>query len=340
MIKNSDHNISSGIKLSPKFTSLFPNGLPDSLTAISPNLATSDISNLSDNQLQTKDAFSKKWSMSDYENIDFTKALEFQKNWYLSLYGFESEKELMRYLRPCKLILDAGSGHGGKAAWFAQLSPSTTIVATDISDSIIAASEYYKHYDNMLFIQCDIAEMSFFPNNYFDYVSCDQVIHHTKEPPKTFKELVRVARINHDISCYVYRKKALPRELLDDYFREFSKQLTHDEIMELSKELTELGRILSKIIKVIEFPSIPLLGIEGGKMTVQRFLYWNFIKCYWNKDLGKDTSILTNYDWYSPSQAFRYTKQEFLDWIEQESLDKVHFHSEQACYSGRFKKRG
>ena len=59
-----------------------------------------------------------------------------------------------------------------------------------------------------------------------------------------------------------------------------------------------------------------------------------------NKDLGKDTSILTNYDWYSPSQAFRYTKQEFLDWIEQESLDKVHFHSEQACYSGRFKKRG
>ena len=120
----------------------------------------------------------------------------------------------------------------------------------------------------MVFIQCDIADMSFFPNNYFDYVSCDQVIHHTKTPPKTFKELVRVTRINHDISCYMYRKKALPRELLDDYFREFSKQLTHDDIMGLSKELTELSRILSKIKKVIEFPSIPLLGIEGGKMTV------------------------------------------------------------------------
>lgn len=340
MTNKNEENISSGIKLSPGFASIFPNGLPESLTAVSHNLVVSDISNLPDTQLQTKDAFSKKWSLSNYESSDFTKALAFQKKWYLSLYGFESEKELALYLRPFKFILDAGSGQGGKAAWFAQLSPSTTIVATDISDSIIAASEYYKHYDNMVFIQCDIADMSFFPNNYFDYVSCDQVIHHTKIPPKTFKELVRVTRINHDISCYVYRKKALPRELLDDYFREFNKQLTHDDIMELSKQLTELGCILSKIKKVIEFPSIPLLGIEGGKMTVQRFLYWNFIKCYWNKELGKDTSILTNYDWYSPSQAFRYSEQDFRSWIEQENLDEVHFHSEQACYSGRFKKRG
>ena len=334
------HYISDGTGISPKFASLFPNGFPDSLKRLSSNLVASDISNLADSQLQTKEAFSKKWSLSDYESADFVKALEFQKNWYLRLYGFESEKKLARSLRPCKIMLDAGSGQGGKAAWFARLSPSTIIVAADISDSIIAASEYYRHYDNMLFIQCDIADMPFFPNNYFDYVSCDQVIHHTKKPLKTFKELVRVTQINHDISCYVYRKKALPRELLDDYFREFSKELSHDEIMELSRRLTELGRTLSKIEKLVEFPSIPLLGIEGGKMTVQRFLYWNFIKCYWNEELGKDTSILTNYDWYSPSQAFRYSEQEFRDWIERENLDEVHFHSEQACYSGRFKKRG
>lgn len=340
MLNNDEENFSSKITLSPEFSTIFPQGLPGSLTAVSHNLAISDVSNLSDTQLQTKDAFSKKWSMSDYESADFRKAFMFQKNWYLSLYGFESEKELADYLQPFRFILDAGSGQGGKAAWFAQLSPSTTVIAADISDSIIAASEYYRHLDNMVFIQCDIADMSFFPDNFFDYVSCDQVIHHTKNPPKTFKELVRVTRINHDISCYVYRKKALPRELLDEYFRKFSKQLSHEDIMVLSKELTELGRKLSQIKEEIEFPSIPLLGIEGGKMTVQRFLYWNFIKCYWNEELGKDTSILTNYDWYSPSQAFRFSKQEFRSWVEQEDLDELYFHSEQACYSGRFKKRG
>ena len=91
---------------------------------------------------------------------------------------------------------------------------------------------------------------AFFPNNYFDYVSCDQVIHHTKIPPKTFKELVRVTRINHDISCYVYRKKALPRELLDDYFREFSKQLTHDDIMELSNVITSYSIHYTKLYDI------------------------------------------------------------------------------------------
>ncbi|MCK4819758.1 hypothetical protein KA005_28585 [bacterium] len=110
--------------------------------------------------------------------------------------------------------------------------------------------------------------------------------------------------------------------------------------MELSKELTELGRTLSKIKEVLEFPSTPHMGIEGGKMTAQRFLYCNFIKCYWNEELGEATSILTNYDWYSPSQAFRYSEQDFQDLIERENLDEVHFQSEQACYSGRFIKRG
>ena len=55
---------SDGIEMSPKFTTLFPNGFPDSLKAISYNLATSDISDLTGTQLQTKEAFSKKWSFN------------------------------------------------------------------------------------------------------------------------------------------------------------------------------------------------------------------------------------------------------------------------------------
>jgi ubiquinone/menaquinone biosynthesis C-methylase UbiE len=339
-MNESEQIVSSETKPSPKLTSLFPSGLPGSIKAVLSNLLVSNVSGLAEPQLQTREAFSKKWSMSEYDSEEFKKSLEFQKRWYLSLYGFESEEGLARYLRYHKRILDAGAGKAGKASWFAQLSPSTLIVAADISDSIVAASEYYKNYDNMVFIQCDIANMPFFPDNHFDYISCDQVIHHTKEPPKTFKELVRVTRPDHDIACYVYRRKALPRELLDEYFREFSQKLTHEQVMELSAQLTELGRLLSENKEEVEFPSIPLLGIEGGKMTIQRFIYWNFIKCYWNEELGRDASVLTNYDWYSPAQAFRYSEEEFRKWIEEENLDEVHFHRERACYSGRFKKRG
>jgi len=225
-----------------------------------------------------------------------------------------------------------------KAAWFAELSPSSLVVAADVSSSLQRAADYYKQINNLFFVRCDIAKMSFFEAGLFDYVSCDQVIHHTADPFKTFQELVRVTGPGKELSVYVYRKKALPRELVDDYFREFSKTLDHRKLMEFSRQITELGRLLSSITAEIDFPDIPLLNIEGGRMAVQRFIYWNFLKCFWNEELGYQNSLMTNYDWYAPSQAFRYSEQEFRNWIRVEQLEEVYFHKENACYSGRFLK--
>ena len=330
--------MSSTTRLTKRFASLFPDRLEAALDVRAPNFIVTKPRDLSATQSQTREAFSNKWSLFEYETPDFKKSLERQKQWYLELYGFESESELARYLSRCRLVLDAGAGKCGKAAWFAGLSPSTTVVAADISDSLVSACEHYKDHPNLLFVQCDIGQLPFFSDGFFDYVSCDQVIHHTADPYRTFQELVRVTRSGGDLSVYVYRKKALPRELLDGYFREYSRTLSHDQLMELSQQLTDLGRLLSSIKDEIDIPGIPLLGIEGGKMSVQRFLYWNFLKCYWNEELGAQSSLVTNYDWYSPSQAFRYLEEEFRSWIETQSLSEIHFHAEQACYSGRFRK--
>ena len=65
---------------------------------------------------------------------------------------------------------------------------------------------------------------------------------------------------------------------------------------------------------------------------------WNFLKCFWNEEFGKELSISTNFDWYSPSNAERYSEAEFKTWISECNLEIEHFHSEEACYSGRFKK--
>ena len=316
---------------------LFSGGLPGGTTHLADNLMVFNAQELGGDQEQTKDAFSRKWSLYDYRE-SFGKYEEAQRDWYLELYGFESEDMLREYLNGCQIVLDAGAGKCEKAAWFAKLSPETTVVAADISTSIREAAAHFSDVPNLLFIQCDIAQLDFFPDNLFDYVSCDQVIHHTENPRGTFAELSRVTRTGRDFSCYVYRKKALPRELLDDHFREYSKQLSHDELMSLSEQLTDLGKLLAEMDQPIIFPDIPALGIKGGEMTIQRFLYWNFIKCFWNEEMGRDISVLTNYDWYSPSQAARYTKDEYLEWVREERHEIVYFHEEQACYSGRFRK--
>lgn len=294
--------------------------------------------NIIETQNQTKDVFSNKWKQTNYDSKEFEVSLNRQKKWYLKLYGFKDERELSLYLNQCDLVLDAGAGKCGKAAWFAELSPATMVIAADISNSLYHAVNFYSGLDNLFFIQCDISFMPFFRDNLFDYVSCDQVIHHTAKPYKTFQELVRVTGLNKELSCYVYRRKALPRELLDDYFCEYCRTLTQEQLISLSEQLTELGQLLSSFDSEIEFPDIPLLNIEGGRMTIQRFLYWNFIKCFWNEELGYHNSVMTNYDWYSPSQAFRYSEDEFKGWIDAAKLRQIYFHKEKACYSGRFSK--
>jgi hypothetical protein len=115
--------------------------------------------------------------------------------------------------------------------------------------------------------------------------------------------------------------------------------MSHDEIMMMSEQLTELGKRLSELNISFDSPDIPALGIKGGIIDIQRFVYWNFLKCFWNEDLGRHTSIMTNFDWYSPSNAQRFSKAEVDDLLEKNKMDVVTFHVEEACYSGRFKKR-
>jgi hypothetical protein len=160
---------------------------------------------------------------------------------------------------------------------------------------------------------------------------------HTSNPDQTFAELTRITSKNGgEFACYFYAKKALPRELLDDHFRTRCIEMHSDELWAMSEQLTELGKRLSELNVSFEAPDIPALGIKGGQYDIQRFFYWNFIKCFWNKELGPETSVVTNYDWYSPSNARRYSKEEVVALVEKNGLRANHFHQEEACYSGRF----
>src|SRR5688500_15605499 len=108
------------------------------------------------NQLQTGDIFSDKWTEAgDYKNIN--KLYEFQYEWFLSLYGFESEEKLAEYLSGKKTIIDTGCGLGYKAAWFARLAPHAIVLGVDISDAVHIAAKNFRQYPNLFFFKGDIA---------------------------------------------------------------------------------------------------------------------------------------------------------------------------------------
>jgi len=288
------------------------------------------------NQQQTQDIFSDKWVEADeYKNIE--KLYEFQFEWFLSLYGFKSEEDLKQYLSTKKTIIDTGCGLGYKAAWFARLAPHAIVLGIDISDSINVAAKNFKHYSNLFFFRGDIANTGL-KNEVIDFTVCDQVIMHTEIPEQTFKHLTDITSMGGEFACYVYAKKALPRELVDDYFRKATHTISKEDMWRLSEQLTELGKRLSNLNVSFESPDIPMLGIKGGTYDIQRFIYWNFLKCFWKEDWGFDLSKSTNFDWYAPSNARRFSKLEFLDMVYENNLITSYLHEEEACYSGRFLK--
>ncbi len=288
------------------------------------------------NQAQTQETFSEKWSQ--FEQGDKKEEVySFQKEWFLELYGFDSEESLKQFLSSKNTIIDTGCGLGYKAAWFAELAPHALVVGVDISEAAKIAAKNYKHLSNLYFYQADIANTGI-KENRIDFTVCDQVIMHTEDPETTFAHLTSITSKEGVFACYVYRKKALPRELLDDYFRSATHNIPNEQLWEMSSQLTELGKRLSELKITFDSPDIPLLGIKGGEQDLQRFIYWNFLKCFWREDWGKEMSDATNFDWYAPSNAKRYSKEEFKNMIEQNNLEIKHFHEEEACYSGRFEK--
>lgn len=289
------------------------------------------------NQDQTKEIFTDKWKDAEnYKDLDAYYKIQYE--WFFSLFGFKDVDDIRGFLSDKKYIIDAGCGLGYKAAWLAELAPHATVIGIDISDSVYFASTSFKHLPNLYYMKGDIAHTNL-KSNSIDFVLCDQVIMHTENPERTFAHLSDITSKGGAFACYVYRKKALPRELVDDYFRTQTHNIPNDKMWEFAEQLTVLGKVLSDLKINFECPDLPVLGIKGGTYDIQRFIYWNFLKCFWRNDWSFDLNKATNYDWYAPSNAKRYSKEEFESMIFDNQLSIQYFHEEEACYSGRFLKQ-
>lgn len=103
------------------------------------------------------------------------------------------------------------------------------------------------------------------------------------------------------------------REFLDDEIREHTTKMTPEKCMEFAEIMTKIGRELSKADVMID-----------GE-PLQRYIYWNVMKCYWNEELGYDYSMAVNFDWYHPAYAHRHTPEEIEQWVDDAGLKMENF---------------
>jgi len=273
--------------------------------------------------VKTEDAFSAKWRRH-HKNHQAKDWITFQQNWFLERYGWKSIKQFNEFLKNKNYILDAGTGVGNSAKMLSSNSNSQ-VFALDASESIDFAYKKYGSIKNIHFLQADLRKLPF-KKNFFDYIYSDQVLHHTKNTSTSFKYLTKfLSKVGH-ISIYVYNKKAPIREYVDDYIRKITVNMTVKECMDFSKDMAILGRSLSKLKKKITIPcDIPILGVKSGTYDVQRFIYWHFLKCFWDPSNNLERSIGVNFDWYYPKFAYRHTPQEVKKWYKDSKVKIIHF---------------
>jgi hypothetical protein len=93
--------------------------------------------------------------------------------------------------------------------------------------------------------------------------------------------------------------------------------LSTEECYAECEAITELGRELSRLNATITLEKpIPVLGIPAGTHNVQRLLYYNFVKCFWNEAFDYETNNMVNFDWYHPHNAWQHTDEEVEGWLK------------------------
>ena len=277
---------------------------------------------ISADQASTRDTFSRKWDRVAGFGHDAATG-DFHRHWYLQRYGWRDEGELHQFLQGCARVLDAGCGVGRDVVWYRSHAPGL-VAGVDISTAVNHARTNAGDGAEILLAQADLARLPF-PEDFFDFVACDQVLHHTRNPRASFRHLVTRVRPGGVLAFYVYRVKGPIREFCDDHLRAVAIQMPEADALRLAEAVTQFGRALSEQRLTVDIPGdIPELGIHAGRYDLQRWLYWTVFKCFYNADWDWDTNVMTNYDWYRPVTAFRYTPEEIRRWIVEEGLDVLH----------------
>jgi len=262
-------------------------------------------------QLQVGASYSQKWKLSpDY---GFTEVTErFQREWYIQKFGWERLGNLVAFLRKKRFMLDAGCGLGRDLKLYAE-NTKGQVFGVDISDSTKIALEKLWNVDNIHIIKADMMHLPF-AEGFFDFIVSDQALHHTPDTYAAFQNLVRYLKRRGQMAIYVYKKKSVAREYADDLIRGYTTEMDYADCMMFAHACATFGHEISKL-----------------NFGLQRAIYWDVFKCFWNEEYESKINAMINLDWYHPKYAWRHTEDEVKGWLDEAKLKML---SLDVCQSG------
>ena len=213
-------------------------------------------------QVKTNATFSDKWRRFRQYGLE-PEHKEFLFGWYCKKLGVPDLDALKDFYRSKKRVLEVGPGSGFNTRFIAENCPGE-VFALDVSDAAFTTFENTRDLQNCCVVQADLMEAPF-PDDTFDFIIADGVLHHTPNTRSAVEALYKKVRPGGQFFFYVYRKMGAARVFTDDYVRQNFMPLSAEQCYAACEGITELGRELSRLNATITLEKpIPVLGIPAG----------------------------------------------------------------------------
>jgi SAM-dependent methyltransferase/uncharacterized protein YbaR (Trm112 family) len=286
---------------------------------------------------QVRETFTTIWDkFPDFGIKDEGKQV-FYDNWMAQKLGLGSISELYSFISSKKNILEVGIGSGQKLKMMAEHTRGK-VVGIDLTSSVEHVFKNTRDMPNVAVIQADLFALPFERGN-FDFIISDGVLHHTPDTKRAFLAIIPFLARGGEIAIRVYKRGGPIREFCDDFIRSHTTKISQTECWDFCAEISRLGEALAKTRCEIEIPDdIELLGFKKGRYDLQRFVYYNMFKCFYNERFTPEENVLVNFDWYSPVDAHRHTEDEIRQWFVEAGLSDIQLFHPESGISARGRK--
>lgn len=147
-----------------------------------------------------------------------------------------------------KIVLDVGCG-AGRLSRLASEFGAREIFAIDVSKAVDAAKSISINYSNINFIQANLFRLPF--KIKFDIVFCMGVLHHTPDPGKAFKDILKPLKKGGKIGIWIYAREGNEvMGLIFNLFRHITIRLNNTTKSFLANKIVAIEEKVYKILNL------------------------------------------------------------------------------------------
>lgn len=260
---------------------------------------------------------------------DDSQSLKFQEELFEGFFpGFK--KRVARQVKSDDVILDVGCGSGiAGRAYFGQAIRKARYMAIDMSLAVEQAQrDFLAEGMTVGLVQATIEHLPF-PRGSADFIFCPGVLHYTPDMAQAFTDLSKVLKKGGQLISWIYKRQKPVRQLTDQYIRSIISKMEPGKAFEAVKPLTKLGIALGKIKQKLVIPEdIPFLEVKAGVYDLQRFVYYHFLKLFYNPKLSFTRHVVNNWNAYYPAHVLFHSGDEIRKMISAAGMKVEHFNEQ------------